>query len=50
MYLPPIKHLNPAMPTKYWFKDWFDSEDYHKLYSHRNQEEAETFIQNLTTM
>ena len=35
------------MPTKYWFKEWFDSEDYHKLYNHRNQEEAETFIQNL---
>ena len=35
------------MPINSWFKEWFDSEDYHKLYNHRNQEEAKLFIQNL---
>lgn len=35
------------MPINSWFKEWFDSEDYHTLYNHRNQKEAESFIQNL---
>ena len=35
------------MPINSWFKEWFDSEDYHTLYNHRNQEEAESFIKNL---
>ena len=35
------------MPINSWFREWFDSEDYHTLYNHRNQEEAESFIQNL---
>ena len=35
------------MSINSWFRDWFDSEDYHRLYSHRNHEEAQIFIQNL---
>ncbi len=30
-----------------WFEDWFDSPYYHLLYSHRNDEEAYLFMQNL---
>jgi 2-polyprenyl-3-methyl-5-hydroxy-6-metoxy-1,4-benzoquinol methylase len=32
---------------KPWFEEWFDTSYYHTLYSHRNYEEAELFIQNL---
>jgi SAM-dependent methyltransferase len=27
-----------------WFKTWFDSSFYHKLYGHRNEKEAEDFV------
>ncbi len=27
-----------------WFKEWFDTSYYHKLYEYRNEEEAESFI------
>lgn len=27
-----------------WFRRWFDSTYYHKLYAHRNEDEAKTFI------
>ena len=30
-----------------WFKNWFDSFYYHKLYRHRNTAEAEEFIDNI---
>lgn len=30
-----------------WFKNWFDSFYYHKLYRHRNTEEAKVFIDNI---
>jgi 2-polyprenyl-3-methyl-5-hydroxy-6-metoxy-1,4-benzoquinol methylase len=30
-----------------WFKNWFDSFYYHKLYRHRNTEEAREFIDNI---
>jgi len=30
-----------------WFKNWFDSFYYHKLYRHRNTEEAKKFIDNI---
>ncbi|MFT4753360.1 MAG: cyclopropane fatty-acyl-phospholipid synthase-like methyltransferase [Salibacteraceae bacterium] len=30
-----------------WFKNWFDSFYYHKLYRHRNTAEAKTFIDNI---
>ncbi len=30
-----------------WFETWFDSNYYHQLYQHRNDEEAEFFISNL---
>lgn len=29
---------------KNWFKNWFDSEFYHKLYAHRNEKEAAEFV------
>mgnify|MGYP005670060269 CR=1 FL=1 len=32
---------------KEWFEAWFDTSYYHTLYSHRNYEEAEQFIDNL---
>lgn len=32
---------------KAWFEEWFDTSYYHTLYSHRNYEEAEQFIDNL---
>ena len=31
-----------------WFSSWFDSEYYHLLYNHRNDEEAEQFLKNLS--
>lgn len=30
-----------------WFTDWFDSDHYHLLYQHRNEAEAEAFINRL---
>lgn len=30
-----------------WYKNWFDSPYYHLLYKHRDQEDANTFIQRL---
>lgn len=30
-----------------WFENWFDSPYYHTLYKHRNEREAELFIDNL---
>lgn len=30
-----------------WFREWFDSPFYHKLYFHRDEEEAQRFIQKL---
>ena len=30
-----------------WFEDWFNSPYYHLLYSHRDEEEANRFMQNL---
>ena len=30
-----------------WFEDWFNSPYYHLLYSHRDEEEANQFMQNL---
>jgi SAM-dependent methyltransferase len=35
------------MQTKEWFKDWFNSPFYHVLYQHRNDVEAQLFIDNL---
>ena len=29
---------------KNWFKDWFNSEFYQKLYAHRNEQEAASFV------
>lgn len=39
--------LNKFFP---WFKNWFDSVYYHKLYSNRNEQEAVLFIDNLVTL
>lgn len=33
-----------------WFRTWFNSRHYHKLYAHRNEEEAEGFINKLVTL
>lgn len=30
-----------------WFEDWFNSPYYHLLYSHRDEEEANLFMQHL---
>jgi SAM-dependent methyltransferase len=35
------------MPEKAWYKDWFSSPFYHKLYFERDDKEAEAFIQKL---
>ncbi len=41
-------YLSGAMDSKKnWFEEWFDSPFYHRLYKHRNTEEAECFITNL---
>ncbi len=36
------------METKDWFTSWFDTPYYHILYKHRNDVEAELFMQNVT--
>lgn len=35
------------MVAKEWYKDWFNSEFYHKLYFNRDEQEAEQFIERL---
>lgn len=35
------------MPTQAWYKDWFNSPFYHKLYFERDEREAGEFIQKL---
>lgn len=35
---------------KEWFKDWFDTRYYHILYQHRNDAEAQFFIQNIVNL
>ncbi len=35
------------MKQKEWFAEWFDTEYYHALYSHRDADEALNFIRNL---
>lgn len=35
------------MAAKEWYKDWFNSEYYHKLYFDRDEKEAERFIERL---
>jgi len=37
----------PAINNTDWFKHWFDSSFYHKLYAHRNEKEAAGFIDRL---
>jgi len=37
----------PAPKKLDWFKHWFDSEYYHELYGHRDEQDAEHFIENL---
>ena len=37
----------PIMITPNWFEDWFNSPYYHQLYKHRDEEEAEMFLQAL---
>ena len=35
------------MLSKTWFRDWFDTPYYHKLYAHRNFDEAKRFMEHL---
>ncbi len=35
------------MPEREWYKEWFDSPFYHKLYFERDEKEAEAFIYKL---
>ena len=35
------------MPEREWFRDWFDSPFYHKLYFERDEEEAAAFLRRL---
>lgn len=35
------------MPAKEWYKDWFNSSYYHKLYFERDESEAQQFIRRL---
>jgi SAM-dependent methyltransferase len=35
------------MPVKEWYKDWFNSSYYHKLYFERDESEAQQFIRRL---
>jgi 2-polyprenyl-3-methyl-5-hydroxy-6-metoxy-1,4-benzoquinol methylase len=37
----------PAINKNEWFKNWFDSSFYHKLYANRNEKEAAGFIDEL---
>lgn len=37
------------LKTKEWFGEWFDSPYYHVLYKHRDDEEAQSFIDHLIT-
>ena len=44
-----MKHLdeNTSNEGIAWFRRWFDSTYYHKLYSHQTDEEAKNFLENL---
>ena len=42
-----IATLAPATPRTEWFATWFDSSHYHRLYAHRDQQEAGAFIDRL---
>lgn len=37
------------MKTKDWFSSWFDTPYYHILYKHRNDADAQLFMQNITS-
>jgi 2-polyprenyl-3-methyl-5-hydroxy-6-metoxy-1,4-benzoquinol methylase len=37
-------------PASEWFREWFDSPYYHKLYFKRNEQEAASFIHRLLTL
>lgn len=37
----------PAMPANEWYRDWFNSIYYHKLYFHHGEVEAHRFLQKL---
>ena len=37
------------MAEREWFRDWFDSPFYHKLYFERDEKEAESLIRRLVT-
>ena len=37
------------MKNKDWFKDWFNTPYYHTLYKHRNDDDAQFFMRNITS-
>lgn len=37
------------MENKDWFKDWFNTPYYHILYKHRNDDDAQFFMRNITS-
>jgi SAM-dependent methyltransferase len=43
----PLLCKKPEMAFKEWYKDWFNSVYYHKLYFQRDEKEAEAFINRL---
>jgi SAM-dependent methyltransferase len=38
------------MQNKEWFEEWFDSEYYHILYQHRDDDDAQLFIDNIVPL
>jgi SAM-dependent methyltransferase len=47
----PTTNTRASSPiTRDWFREWFDSPFYHKLYFERNEKEAADFIHRLLTM
>ena len=33
--------------TKAWFEEWFDTPEYHTLYGHRDEAEADDFVDSI---
>ena len=49
IYMKSIRNLHTfaVMHKKQWFETWFDTEYYHILYKHRDENEADLFIDKL---
>ena len=45
---PHLAQIEVAMKgTKEWFETWFDTNEYHALYGHRDSKEADDFVKKL---